>query len=128
MGRYDDSYDANRSETDETTNLISSEKVDGTAVYSHDGDKVGHIHHFMVGKRNGHVEYAVMTCGGILGMGEEYRPVPWDALEYDTDLGGYVINIEKERIGQTPSYARDQEPTWDRSWGSTIYSSYGLPY
>jgi hypothetical protein len=129
MASYDDSQDANRMhQRDETTNLISSEKVDGTPVYSQDRDKIGQVHHFMVGKRNGQVEYAVMSCGGFLGMGEEFRPVPWEALEYDTDAGGYVIDIEKDRLGQTPSFARNQEPSWDRNYGSQVYSSYGLNY
>jgi hypothetical protein len=82
----------------------------------------------MVGKRNGQVEYAVMSCGGFLGMGEEFHPVPWEALEYDTDLGGYVIDMDKNKLGQTPSFARNQEPVWDQAWGNQVYSSYGLTY
>jgi hypothetical protein len=38
---------------DENQDLISSEKVDGTAVFSREGEKLGSIHHFMVGKLDG---------------------------------------------------------------------------
>ena len=33
--------------TDETDNLIASNKVEGTAVYDEDGDKLGSIYNFM---------------------------------------------------------------------------------
>ncbi|AKM10106.1 PRC-barrel domain-containing protein [Croceicoccus naphthovorans] len=113
---------------DETHNLIASDKVDGTTVHASDGDKIGHISHVMLGKRNGRVEYAVMSCGGFLGMGEEYRPVPWDALEYDVDEGGYTLKSDKSRLPDAPSYERDREPEWDRDYGNTVYSYYGMTY
>jgi hypothetical protein len=37
-------------EADETNRLISSEKVDGTAVYNSAGDHLGAVHHLMVDK------------------------------------------------------------------------------
>ena len=113
---------------DETNSLIASDKVEGTAVYASDGDKIGTIRHFMVGKRDGQVEYAVMSCGGFLGMGEEYRPVPWDALTYDTDQGGYVVNVGKDKISGSPAYDRGNEPTFDQDYGTTVRSYYGTTY
>ena len=115
-------------ERDETSNLISSEKVDGTAVFNRNREKLGTIHHFMVGKRNGRVEYAVMSFGGLFGMGESYHPLPWDALTYDTDQGGYVVDLDKDRLEGAPSYARGQEPTFDREYGERVYGHYGLSY
>ncbi|MGQ0590583.1 MAG: PRC-barrel domain-containing protein [Sphingosinicella sp.] len=115
-------------ERDETTNLIASNKVEGTAVYNRSGEKLGTVSHFMVGKRNGRVEYAVMSFGGLFGMGANHHPLPWDVLDYDTDKGGYVVDLDKERLEGAPSFARDQEPTWDRDYGTRIYGYYGLNY
>ena len=53
-------------EADETLSLISSEKVDGTAVYDRNGDRLGTVHHLMIDKFSGNVEYAVMSFGGFL--------------------------------------------------------------
>jgi len=61
-------------EADETNQLISSEKVDGTAVYNSAGDHLGAVHHLMIDKFTGRVEYAVMSFGGFLGMGEAITP------------------------------------------------------
>jgi hypothetical protein len=115
-------------ERDETTNLISSAKVEGTDVYATDGEKIGHIDHLMIGKRSGRVEYAVMSFGGFLGMGERYHPLPWDALTYHTDRGGYVVNIDKDRLKDAPSYERDRSPSFDRQYGESVYNYYGFIY
>ena len=60
----------------ETVNLIGSDKVDGTAVYGADGNKIGSIQRVMIDKLSGKVAYAVLSFGGFLGMGEDYYPVP----------------------------------------------------
>lgn len=38
------------------TDLIASDRVEGTAVYGRNGDRLGTISHFMVHKRSGRVE------------------------------------------------------------------------
>ena len=81
--------DSNTIARDETHDLISSDKVEGTAVYNRQGEKLGTVTSFMVGKRNGRVQYAVLSFGGLFGMGEKFYPLPWDTLTYDTDKGGY---------------------------------------
>ena len=113
---------------DETDELISSEKVDGTAVYNRQGEKLGTIKHFMVGKRDGRVRYAVMSFGGLLGMGERYHPLPWDALTYDERQGGYSVALTKEQIEGGPSYDRQKEPRYDRAYGEQVYGHYGMRY
>jgi hypothetical protein len=101
---------------DETHDLIASNKVEGTAVYGRDGERLGSVYNFMVGKRSGQVAYAVMSFGGWLGMGERYHPLPWDALTYDTDLGGYVVGLTKERLRNAPSHSSDQNTTFDDAY------------
>ena len=112
-------------ETDETHDLISSEKVDGTAVYNREGERLGTVHHFMVGKRDGRVRYAVMNFGGFLGIGERYHPLPWQALTYDTDRGGYVVNIDRKQLEDAPNYDRSSEPNYDSAYGQRINGYYG---
>ena len=80
--------------TDETSALISSDKVEGTAVYNREGEKLGSINSVMIDKVSGKVAYAVMSFGGFLGMGDRYHPLPWHVLTYDTAQGGYVIDLD----------------------------------
>jgi len=115
-------------ERDETNSLISSDKVEGTKVYSSDGEDLGYISHLMIGKRSGRVEYAVMNFGSFLGMGGSHHPLPWDALDYDIGRGGYVVSIDKDKLRQAPSYTKDSQPDFDRQYGEGIYQYYGLTY
>lgn len=113
---------------DEEHNLIASNKVEGTAVYRPDGEKIGRIHHLMVGKTTGQVEYAIMSFGGFLGMGKELRPVPWEALDYDPEMGGYIVSAEEDTLRNSPYLREDIEPTWDRAYGMHVFGYWGVPY
>jgi hypothetical protein len=108
--------------------LIASDKVEGTAVYNRQGEKLGSVHNFMVDKRSGKVEYAVMSFGGFLGMGDSYHPLPWNMLTYDTSQGGYVVDLDKRVLEQAPSYQSGQEPRYDRAYGEEVYGYYRVPY
>ena len=98
---------------DETYSLIASDKVEGTAVYGPDGDKIGSIENVMIDKLSGKVAYAVLTFGGFLGMGNDYYPLPWASLKYDENLGGYLVNITRDLLESAPKF-RDED-NWDWS-------------
>ncbi|WP_249119982.1 PRC-barrel domain-containing protein [Plastoroseomonas hellenica] len=111
---------------DETTNLISSDKVEGTSVYDTQGNDLGSIHSVMIGKTDGKVAYAVLSFGGFLGIGTNYYPVPWSALKYDTNQGGYVTGMTKEQFQGAPSY--DPSADWynrSTSWSADVDNYYG---
>ncbi len=115
-------------ERDETDSLISSDKVEGTKVFATDGEEIGEVSKLVIGKVSGRVEYAVMSFGGFLGIGERYHPLPWDALDYDTERGGYVVNIDKSKLQDAPSYEGSDEGLFDRQFGERIYAYYGVMY
>lgn len=114
----------------ETGNLISSEKVEGTNVYNGVGDTLGSIHALMIDKASGQVAYAIMSFGGFLGMGNQYHPLPWSVLKYDTNMGGYVVNLDKQQLEGAPAYDAGAEPDWrDRTYENKIHDYYGVgPY
>ncbi|MBB5054153.1 sporulation protein YlmC with PRC-barrel domain [Afipia massiliensis] len=99
----------------ETSSLIGSDKVDGTAVYDADGEKIGSIERVMIEKMTGKVSYAVLSFGGFLGIGDDHYPLPWSSLKYNVELGGYQTMIPVEKLKGAPKYADENE--WD--WGAT---------
>ena len=112
---------ARTGQTDETDRLISSDKVEGTTVYNRSGDNIGSINHLMIDKVSGQVEYAVMSTGGFLGIGESYSPVPWHSLVYDVNLGGYVIDADRARLEKAPRFTSNSELNWsDRSYAERV--------
>ena len=110
----------------ETSTLIASDMVDGTSVFNKLGDKIGHIHNFMVNKHSGQVEYAVMSFGGFLGMGEDHYPIPWKKLKYDFARHGFVADISKEKLAAAPKHVSDIPPIYDPAYGMLINGYYDL--
>jgi len=101
---------------DETDELIASNKVEGTAVYNCQGERLGEVYNFMVGKRSGQVAYAVLSFGGLLGVGESHYPLPWNALSFDRSKGGYVVDLEKSQLSSAPTHLADEDPFSDPAY------------
>src|ERR1043166_6947173 len=112
----------------ETVSLIGSDKVEGTAVYRSNGDKVGKIERVMIDKIGGKVAFAVMSFGGFMGIGEDYYPLPWSLLTYNPKLEGYEVNIGEQQLKGAPKYSKSESWDWnDRARGQKIYDYYGAP-
>ena len=118
-------YDIARDETD---SLISSDKVEGTAVYGSDREKIGSIESVMLTKRGGKVAYAVLSFGGFLGLGTEHYPLPWNILKYDTDLSGYVVNLTKDQLQAAPKYGQNDSWDWNDPATSRQIDQYYSPW
>ena len=116
-------------ESRETSSLIGSDKVEGTAVYGTDEQRIGEIERVMIDKLSGKVAYAVLSFGGFLGMGEDYYPVPWPTLKYDTRLGGYRVNLTADKLKNAPKYTESTGWNWTRENDQRVYGYYGAqPY
>ncbi len=119
--------DSDTLRTDETHDLISADKVVGTAVYDASGERLGTIDSIMLGKTSGKVAYAVMSFGGFLGIGERYHPLPWSVLTYDEAKGGYNIQHTADDLRDAPNYSRDEVDTLDYGQsGGEIDDYYGV--
>ncbi|HJU15586.1 MAG TPA: PRC-barrel domain-containing protein [Stellaceae bacterium] len=113
---------------DETARLIASDKVEGTNVRRSNGDKLGVIRRLMVDKFSGKVAYAVMSFGGFLGIGDEYRAIPWSMLEYNERLDAYELNVTDEQLRGAPPPERGWD-RWDtdrvdRRWERDLHDYY----
>jgi len=115
-------------ETDEIGTLISADKVEGTRVMNTAGEKLGTVENVMIDKLSGKVAYAVMSFGGFLGIGDRHHPLPWGMLKYDTNLNGYVVNLDKQMLEKAPTYA-DDEPVdlADEEYGRRLHDYYNVP-
>lgn len=93
--------------------LISADRVQGTAVYNGQSERLGNVDSIMIDKRSGQVAYVVMSFGGFLGIGEKYHPLPWDVLTYDENEGGYRVNLDREQLTAAPAFDRDGIDNYD---------------
>ena len=108
----------------ETGNLIGSDKVEGTAVYGADDNKIGSIERVMIDKISGRVSYAVLGFGGFLGLGNDHYPLPWQSLKYDTRLGGYRTGITEDQLRGAPKYRNDNDWNWGDPAGNRAVDDY----
>jgi hypothetical protein len=114
----------------ETARLIASDKVEGAAVRRSDGNKLGSIKRVMIDKLTGKVAYAVMTFGGFLGIGDEYRALPWSVLRYNPDLDAHELNATEDQLRNAPVLATGWETgVVSRDWERNIHDYYrASPY
>ncbi|HEX2012372.1 MAG TPA: PRC-barrel domain-containing protein [Roseateles sp.] len=109
--------------------VISSDKVEGTAVYNAQGEKLGSIDNLVIDKRSGLVRYAALEFGGFLGIGTDRYPIPWSLLKYDTGLDGYVVPLQQSQLEKAPKYADDdREPDYTDEYGRKVYDYYGVTW
>ncbi len=110
--------------SNEIRRLIASNRVEGTAVYNRQGERLGAVHHFMVDKITGQVAYAVMSFGGFLGIGERYHPLPWTVLTYDPGKGAYVVDLDKDTLQGAPSFSHEELQDWGSGEHGTPVDDY----
>ncbi len=107
--------------------LISADDVTGTNVYNLAGEKLGEVDDVLIDKASGRAVYAILSFGGILGMGEKHHPLPWSTIKYDTLKGGYVVNLDKKNLKDAPSYAKDDKFDWTPDYGRRVDKYYNTP-
>ena len=93
--------------------IISADKVQGTEVYNKNDEKLGEIDSILIDKVSGEVAYVVMSFGGFLGVGEKFHPLPWRVLDYDINIGGYRVDLNREELSEAPAYDRDSINGYD---------------
>ena len=109
--------------------LMGANTLLGNDVYNADDEDLGDIKEFMLDMATGKVAYAVLSFGGILGMGDKLFAVPWAALKLDTENKRFTLNVPKASLKDAPGFNQDRWPTMsDKTWASGVHKFYGTPY
>jgi hypothetical protein len=107
--------------------LIASDRIEGTAVRRSNGDKIGKIERLMIDKVSGNIGYAVLSFGGLFGMGNHHYPLPWSILKYNTDLDAYECDVTEELLCGSKKF--EDTDFGDRMAEREFYKRYGAgPY
>jgi len=110
--------------------MILSSRVLDTPVYSSTRHRIGHLADLSVDKATGQVVFAIMSFGGFLGIGERFHPIPWPLLHYDTNLGGFIVQLDQVVLEKAPHYDRRELRALggaDHHAGAAIHTYY-RPY
>jgi sporulation protein YlmC with PRC-barrel domain len=108
------------------TTAIRAGKAIGTDVYDRRGQKIGEVKDIVLEKTSNNILFAVVSFGGVLGMGEKYHPVPWAELDYDPQKGGYIVSFTEDQLKSAPSVSIDALTKNDgRAFRDRAFQHYG---
>ena len=97
-----DASEASPGETLFPVSLLSKAKVIAG------GEEIGACVDAMAGEQSGRLAYVVVSEGGIAGVGERLRRVPWSDLRVERDH--MVLAMGQDAFRSLPEVARDQWP------------------
>lgn len=105
---------ANR--TDTAYEMRVSELI-GKNVTNPKGEGVGEIKDLVIDTTSGKVQYAVISFGGFLGMGDKLFAYPLEKFERMTERGKLVLNVDKEKMKSAPGFE-------DKNWPNFSTAAY----
>ncbi len=109
--------------------LMGADTLLGNDVYNLQDESLGDIKEFMIDMATGKIAYAVLSFGGILGMGDKLFAVPWGALKLDTENERFTLDASESMLKEAPGFDKDSWPSMaDSTWGTQIHRFYRTPY
>jgi len=110
--------------------VLSANTLEGDSVRNSADEDLGTIKEIMIDIPTGRVAYAVVSFGGVLGIGDKLFAVPWSALKVDEDEKCFILDVDKNSLENAPGFDKDNWPDMaDTVWGAEIYRYYDAkPY
>lgn len=106
--------------------VMAADTLEGDSVVNGAGEKLGEITDLMIDVPSGRVAYAVLSCGGFMGLGDKLFAIPWGALTLDATNKQFLLQIDKDRLKQAPGFDKDHWPSMaDTAWASQVHDYYG---
>ena len=107
--------------------VLSATTIIGDEVRNLQGEDIGEIEELMINLADGCIAYAVLSFGGILGIGDRLFAVPWQALRLRPEEHAFVMDVKKEKLENAPGFDKDNWPNMaDVKWAERINTFYGI--
>lgn len=105
--------------------ILSSTSITGTNVTNAKGENLGEVKDLMIDTSSGTVNYAVLSFGGFLGLGDKYFAVPFEAFSVNETTETFVLNVDKETLKNAPGFDKDNWPkSSDTNFWNGLYDHY----
>lgn len=110
--------------------VMAADTLQGDPVVNAKGEDLGKIEEIMIDVPSGRMAYAVLSFGGVMGIGDKLFAIPWSALTLDADRECFVLDVDREQLKNAPGFDKDNWPSMaDPTWASQIYTYYNQrPY
>jgi sporulation protein YlmC with PRC-barrel domain len=91
--------------------ILSSSSIEGTEVRTLTDEKIGSIKDVMLKPLEGEVLYFVLSVDtGFLNLDSKYFAIPAKALEFDLVHEVIRLDVDKERLENSPGFDKDNWP------------------
>ena len=110
--------------------VLAAGTLAGDSVRNSAGEDLGKVNEIMIDIPSGQVAYAVLSFGGVLGIGGKLFAVPWSALTVDQDEKCFILDVDRQTLETAPGFDKNNWPDMaDTTWGQQIARHYGrTPY
>lgn len=106
--------------------LVRSSALKGEAVRNRAGEDLGKIEEIMIKLSDGSIGYAVLSFGGLLGLGSKLFAVPWHVMDFDSSKHEYVLDVSKSELKNAPGFDKSNWPdTENPDWDKEVRGFYG---
>ena len=107
--------------------ILSSSSITGTDVTNNRGESLGEIKDLMIDTDSGTVNYAVLSFGGFLGLGDKLFAVPFEAFTVNESTEKFVLNVDQSVLKNAPGFNKDNWPKHsDTRFWNGLYDHYGV--
>lgn len=112
------------------TNIRAS-KLIGMDIKNSQGKDLGDIHDVVLDTHSGMIEYAAVSYGGFLGLGDKLFAVPWAAFKWqrgeDEDDFHLVLDVQEKQLKTAQGFDKDNWPDFaDAKFTAEIYRFYRI--
>jgi sporulation protein YlmC with PRC-barrel domain len=109
--------------------LVKGSTFIGSDVENPKGEDLGDIKDVVIDRASGRLAYAVVSFGGLMGLGEKLFAIPWSAFSQAVqDKDTFILDLDKERLKNAPGFDPNNWPQMvSREWVSGLYTYYNVP-
>jgi sporulation protein YlmC with PRC-barrel domain len=101
--------------------FISTDKLTGMDVRNQEGKRIGEVSAYQLDE-SGNVRFLVVSTGGIFGIGEKERLVPYSAFKPTEAADALILTVDESLLASSPAKAPDMT---EEQYSRELYEHYG---
>ena len=86
--------------------FMPTNTIKGSKVVNVSEEHLGMLEEVMIDPEEGKIAYAVLSFGGLLGIGNKLFAIPWEVLE--SSRGDYILRIDKSVLEKTEGFDKEE--------------------
>ena len=107
------------------TTANRASEIIGMEVRNNENEKLGKVEDLIVNLGSGHVGYAILSMGGVLGIGDKLVLVPANEFAYALSEKKLILNTSKDVLKNAPRFEKGKWPDLnDPQWDAEAHAYY----